>query len=281
MGRKPVKQRFKVSNKVQLAALGTLAVVTAGVVGAALLDNPTPPASPVIASTGVVAEPTPTVEPTVDAAPQLEAIRAALAGTEPLTISVLGDSTGDRRGEWVDLWAQHLATRGTVTLHLWDGETDNWNPKPVVYPGGERQIVIWNGSKAGSNSLYAAQYLASIQPGKPTFQILSYGHNNATLRADSGAADLLNSLKSKWDAEVPTAITLQNPASGAREVQSAGSVSFLRDWAGRKGYPVIDANKAIADAGNLPGLLLEDGLGVHPNPAGQRIWADTVIATLG
>lgn len=275
------KTRISPSHRLQLVALAALTAVTLGVVGFVFLRP-----APVATASGSVAftppPSTPTASPTaVDSAPTLAAVKGLLAGAEPLTISVLGDSTGNASGEWVDLWAQSLTKYGTVTLHLWDAKADDWNQKVLTYPGPARPITIWNGSKSGSTHLYALQFIDKIQPEKPAFQILNYGHNNLSLRADGGSADLMRGLAAKWASDVPTVVTLQNPAVGARASQSAASVFHLRDWAARKGHPVIDVENAFNNAGNLPSLILEDGLGVHPNPAGSRIWADTVTATLG
>lgn len=64
--------------------------------------------------------PSPTVAPSalLEVTPA-EGIRAAIASDKPMTISVLGDSTGNDAGEWVDLWSQHLAEDATVTLRTW------------------------------------------------------------------------------------------------------------------------------------------------------------------
>lgn len=224
----------------------------------------------------------PAKEPVVDTKAVLAKIQAALKGDQPIVISVIGDSTGDKAGEWVDQWAQHLAVYGTVTLHQWEDSKGEYAKEPVTYPGPPRQIAIWNGSKPGANHLYALERLAKIQPVKPTFQIFNYGHNYQVTRADGGAFDLRNALVEQWSAAVPTVITLQNPALGLREVRSQASQYYLREWAVGK-HPVIDVYtpfKAAAGA-NLPNFIVDDGTGVHPNPAGQKIWVDTVIKTLG
>lgn len=228
------------------------------------------------------AESTSTPAPIANAAATRAKIQELIKGPGTLVISVLGDSTGDKSGEWVDLWAKHLAKYGTVTLHMWDGKAADWSPKTITYPGPARQITIWNGSKSGADHQYPLERLSKIQPVKPTFQILSYGHNYLALRADSGAYDLLGQLSTKWGVPVPTAITLQNPARGAREARTLASVTYLKEWAATR-YPVIDVYTAFKAAGgsNLPALLLNDRTGVHPNPAGQKIWADTAIKTLG
>jgi hypothetical protein len=222
----------------------------------------------------------PTKAPVVDTKAAAAKIQALVKGNAPLVISVLGDSTGDKPGEWVDLWAKHLAQYGTVTLHLWSEGSGDWLPDVITYPGPARKIDIWNGSKPGASHAYALENLAKIQPVKPTFQILNYGHNYLATRADGGEYDLLAALTEKWKAAVPTALTLQNPAQGERAVRSEASQMYIREWAVNK-YPVIDVYTPFKASGNLPALILSDGIGVHPNTRGQILWVDTVIKALG
>ena len=205
-------------------------------------------------------------------------LRAMVSGTGPLTVSVLGDSTGDEPGEWVDLWARDLSTRGTVTLHFWDAAASDWEPNPTVYPGPDRPITVWNGSRAGASFGYPLEHLERIQPSRPAFTVLSFGHNPAPERADRGAAELLAAADARWGVRVPAAVVLQNPSLGLWERQTAASVAALRSWAPGAGYPAIDVNAAFRAHGELPDLLTDD---VHPNSAGQRLWADTIAAALG
>jgi hypothetical protein len=208
----------------------------------------------------------------------LGAIQQAIAGPDPVTISVLGDSTGNGPGEWVDLWSKHLVKYGTVTLHMWNQAANDWEPEPRVFLGGPKTITVWNGSQPGSTYTYPLERLETMQPEKPSFTIMSFGHNMAAKSADAGAAELLAAVDMKWGAAVPAAITLQNPAQGEREPHTKSSVDALTAWAPRAGYPTINVNKAFLDAGPIAALLQDV---VHPNPAGSQIWVDTVIATLG
>lgn len=247
--------------------LAVLAVVTMAVAGFALF-KPVP-------DLGTYTAPKVTA-PATTAPTAVKPLTGLLAGTGALTISVLGDSTGNGVGEWVDLWAQGLAKSGTVTLHQWDSTKDGWFPNPTTYPGGDRQITIWNGSQPGSNYTYPLERLDTISPKKPSFMVLNFGHNGAPQRVDSGMVDLIAAVEKKWG-KTPAVITLQNPAQGERENRTAFNVSVLREWAKEAGRPVIDVNKAFMDTGNVGALLADD---VHPNPAGSRLWADTVIKAI-
>lgn len=269
----------------KVVALATLGVVSLGVAGAAVWKSgtsdakiaaPTPAAVSVTPTT-----PAPTSAPAaapLAATGMQDQLRALIAGTDDITISVLGDSTGDASNEWVSLWSQHLAEFGTVTMYNWNKDTNDWNAQPKIFRGNARQITVWNGSMPGVAYTYPLERLQTIQPEKPTFTIVSLGHNIAQKPADVGAAELLAAVDAKWGAKIPAAVTLQNPAQGTREQPTAKSVAALAAWLPGSGYATIDVNTAFTKAGDLTALLADE---VHPNPQGSQIWADAVIATLG
>jgi hypothetical protein len=208
----------------------------------------------------------------------LKRIRADITGNDPLTISVLGDSTGNERGEWVDLYAKHLAKYGTVTVHFWDPKGEFYHPKTETYPGPDRPIVIWDGAMPGANPQYGIENLQELQPVKPSFVMMNYGHNQGKDGASALVWRLSATIEDKWGQQIDEIVTLQNPSLNIRTAVSARSVADLEGYALRFGRPVLDVHGAFEKAGNLPGLLQDD---VHPNPAGSRIWADTVIGVLG
>ena len=269
MGRK----RRRSNVRWDLIGLGVLSICTAGIVSAAILQGPEPapvnaaPIAPVVQTEAPAKAP---------AAPlTAEQIRALIASGEPVTISVLGDSTGDAEDEWVSLWADHLAVAHTVRYFLWNDTTQSYPTEPRVKGNGP-MLTIWNGSRAGSTPKYAADRYGVIQPQKPGIIIYNYGHNNK----DAGAVDELKALSAKVAARygtTPSVITLQNPAQGTRTAQTENSVNVLRAYAAGSGLPVIDVYTAMTDL--PPRDILKDE--VHPNPQGSQVWADTVIATLG
>lgn len=205
-------------------------------------------------------------------------VKARLAKADKTTISVLGDSTGNSAGEWVDLWAKHLAAGASVTMHMWDEVAEDWKPQPIIYGRGPKEIEIWNGSHPGASIEYGLNGLDKLQPAQPDFAIFSYGHNQAKTKIDEGLGALSQKIDAKWSAKVPAVVTIQNPSQGDREAISAAAAATVGKWAPAQGFPVIDVGTAFRDAGSLPALLRDN---VHPNDAGSRIWTDTVIATIG
>jgi len=220
--------------------------------------------------------PTPTIAaPAPLEVTPLDGIRASIASDKPMTISVLGDSTGNDAGEWVDLWAQHLAENATVTLHTWKEGATPWPTK--TYGTGARQVIIWNGSQPGSSGNYARMQFHAMQPEKPDLIIYNYGHNASPNGTPGDIESLQRTANTDWKAQIPFVVTLQNAVRGTYVVASDMSVAELKAWTAARGVPVIDIRSAIP-AASLGALLLDD---VHPNKQGSKIWADTVIQTLG
>lgn len=205
----------------------------------------------------------------------LDAIRARVADDKPLTVSVLGDSTGNDAGEWVDLWARHLAANATVTLHTWKEGAATW--PTVTYGSSERKVTIWNGSQPGSSGDYARTRLLLMQPEKPGLVIYNYGHNVSPNGTANDEESLQRSANTQWGAQIPFVVTLQNAARGKYAAGSDKSVADLKAWGEPKKVPLIDIRSEIT-AQDLEALLLDE---VHPNKQGSQIWADKVIETLG
>jgi lysophospholipase L1-like esterase len=250
--------------------------VTVGIVGVALLPSDQPVQAAPASAIPTLSTPTPEA-PKLHLPLSAPDIKAFVTSRDALTISVLGDSTGDEPGEWVDLWAHHLADAGrTVKFFQFDASKNAYPQDPVVLGSGPKTVAIWNGSVFGSTGTYAIARLGAMQPQRPDLIVYSYGHNNTktTVVAD------LQTLKEKTDARwggLPYAVTFQNPARGTRQAPSAASVALLRDWVSQTGAASIDVPAAYGD---MPlGSLLKDE--VHPNPQGERIWVDTVISALG
>lgn len=272
----PKRSRLKKLGNIGLAAL---ALVTAAAVAFALVPDRTP--APVSAEVSrynqenSTPKPLPTRPRSIASA---DDVRALLASDKPLVISVLGDSTGNGGGEWVDLWAQHLADRATVILHMWDESAQAWRPEPLTYGTGARTIEIWNGSHPGSAVDYGLERIDALQPAKPDLVLANYGHNQGKTPIALGLFELSQKTAAKWGAQVPLVVTVQNPAQGERKAISAAAQASILDWATDGGYPVINAAEAFAAQPDLAALMSDS---LHPNWAGSRIWADKVIATIG
>jgi hypothetical protein len=193
-------------------------------------------------------------------------------------VNVLGDSTGNERGEWVDLWARHLGETATVEFHQWGEDTEAYPAEPYTYGDGARRVTIWNGSKHGSQGQYARDRIRAMQPVAPDLIIYNYGHNKSTDGVVADIEALNQSAQARWRANVPFVVMLQNPAQGTREGSSAAAVEAIRAWAKPRGVAVIDVPTAFAANGGASVLLADE---VHPNASGSKVWADAVAKALG
>lgn len=265
-------ERGWLERNIKLLLVGLVAVVAVGLVVAALLPRPVNATHRTI-PTDITVSKAPTTPMTMaDVAAKIAAPGANVV------VSVLGDSTGNEPGEWVDLWAKHLAKNKTVLFNQWGEETEKYPTQPVSSGNGDGTITIWNGSKFGSQGQYARDRQAQIQPVRPDLIIYNYGHNPSTQGVLADIQALQAAAEAKYGRTIPFVVTLQNPAQGTRKATSAAAVQVLRDWTTSKGIPVVDVPAAWAKAG-APAAFLADE--VHPNATGERIWTDAVIALLG
>lgn len=213
---------------------------------------------------------------TLDEPPRLRPFREAVAKSR--TILVIGDSSGDERGEWVDLWAQDLADNRKVSYHQWDSDA-GFTASAEVYGtsklfGSDKPISIWNLSYLGVDADYA-QNLIDL-PVTPDAVILSVGHDRDRDALDHAIGSTIDAVEERWG-EVPVALVLQNPSTGAEAGAQERAVFEVRALAIKYAVPVIDAHAAFIRAGNVENLLVD---GRRPNERGSRIWADAVTAAL-
>jgi lysophospholipase L1-like esterase len=268
--------------------VGLLAIVTAALVTAALMRDATSIAVPAAmgssgspASAGNSADPgasvssSPTATPSPSAEPKpatLDDAREALQ--DKATVSVIGDSTGNDRGEWVELWAQRLADDDrAVALHQWAG--DDFQPEPIEYEGSGDEVTLWNASLSGGQANWANDMLATVQPERPDLILLNVGHNNVPNNVAGQLNELRREIDRRWDGQdIPLVAVLQNPGRGEHEDRQAATLRVIRTWATNKGVPTIDVTSAFTD----PEKQMQDD--AHPNERGSQIWADVVADSL-
>lgn len=202
-----------------------------------------------------------------------------MGGTDSLTVSVLGDSTGNDDTEWVALWARHLGEQGsTVTVHNWDTIAGAYR-EPVVFGSGARQVEIWNGSVAGQSANGALAIVDALQPAAPSLLILNYGHNPGTTTVGAGLQALTKSTDTRWGITVPVVAILQNPAIDAQAAVSQQGRDSVAMWAQNYSIPTVDVTAAFLANPNWASDYLWDA--VHPNEAGSAVWLGALINVLG
>ncbi|HEX5427179.1 MAG TPA: SGNH/GDSL hydrolase family protein [Pedococcus sp.] len=207
------------------------------------------------------------------AADHLVEVRAALGGRGAVVVSVLGDSTGNEDGEWVDLWARSLGATRQVVLHQWDDVRGGWLPRARMYGQHGPVVTIWNGSKSGAQAGYARARLAAIQPERPDLVLYSFGHNHSPGDVVGPMRALVSAVDGRWPGTPASAVILQNPQLGATAAKHAHVVAELTLWAAGTGLPTIDVYGAFEVHADEASLFKDFR---HPSPAGSALWAAVV-----
>lgn len=207
---------------------------------------------------------------------------------------VVGDSTGNETTEWVYLTAQWLASRFpayTVNYYLWDtvGDAAYASAVTVQTGTGTHVLSVYNASVAGTTTGYfqGTRFTAAIAGKNADLLTVSHGHNQG---GPVDTENLIQYQRNQYLAFVDEAavanpnagvlLILQNPSavSGRELWQQQRALEYARaaSW---RGWGVVDVCQAFTDYGNWAADLTNvDGL--HPNSAGEALWASLVTAAL-
>ena len=210
----------------------------------------------------------------------LQDLRGIVRTSDPLRISVLGDSTGNDPNEWVALWAEHLGETHRVIMHRWEGEQGAIQEARTLSYGTEGSpVVIWNMSEPGATASYPADKLDAGQPEEPDVVILSFGHNNDKTNVGSQLGQVRRSISKRWRYRPYRSSSCCRIQESTSMAQCSGKPSRPLPG-GRKEdrVPTIDVASAFENAENQPSLMYDD---IHPNAKGSRLWADVVEDALG
>ena len=211
------------------------------------------------------------------AAGSIAAARRVLGESQPVVVSVLGDSTGNEDGEWVDLWAKGLGATRHVVLHQWDDAHGGWLARTRVYGRHGPTVTVWNGSKSGAQTWYALARLPVIQPERPDLVLYSFGHNHSPGKVVDPMRALVSAVDSRWSGTPVAVVVLQNPQLGATAARHARVEAELARWAARAGLPTVDVYAAFEAHADEQSLFKDFR---HPSPAGSAVWAVVVEKAL-
>jgi hypothetical protein len=260
--------------------LAVLAVKFAG-------DGPSTPGGAVTVVTSPSASVSPSESPTT-AAPSatptespnpvtLDRAKAVLATKSSVVISVLGDSTGDDKGEWVDLWAKKLGDSRRVTVHRWDPETNDWRDGAATYGSDGPRVTIWNASVADAKAGSPADGLEAMTPDKADLVLYSFGHDDSASAIAKGLTTTAAAVDKRWT-DIPSVVILPNPVANQKRDAQNRTIAAVSRWAKESGTPTIDVAKAFRDSSEeIPTLTKDNG---EPSAMGSELWADTVLAAL-
>lgn len=205
---------------------------------------------------------------------------APLLSDRPYVIAVLGDSTGALPGAWTYLLSRGIADayNRTVTVHNWSIETNSYTETQTF--GSGAPVTVWNGSARGKSAQYSLKWLPQMAPEPADLTIINHTHNNPW-HAVEGISQLVDSAYRNTRGGA-VAVMLQNPRTddGERAEMEQQVIDRLRTIysAPESRAVVVDVNTAFK-GGDLSVLLKPDG--AHPSEKGSRLWADTLVSTLG
>lgn len=220
---------------------------------------------------------------TTEAPPEdlvLEEARAVLQREERTVVLVLGDSTGNDRGEWTFLWAQALAGTRPTWIAPWNEWTEDGYIEPeqlLADQAGEGslgEVLVLSGQQTGAPAGYAASRIDLMVPETPDLVILNLGHNNLAEDVAEGLASTLEALRTEIDDDVPVLVTLQQPQVGD---QAADVRAAVAAWAEEEGLPTMDVAARFLQEEDPDSLLLD---AVHPDEVGSQLWAEVVARAL-
>lgn len=253
-------------------------VVIAGVLFSAAFANvPRPAAGTSAVDSG----------PAIAAEPRSELVsfadgRDKLADSgRPFVVAVIGDSTGNEPGEWVDLAFQELAEEFDRPLvqHPWDVLTDSYLPEiRSNVDAASAPLVVWNGSASGKTGQYSLAHFEALVPRQPDLVIFNHGLNNVPEPETVGPqlTALVAEIERYWPGTVAYAAILENPRFDDWAVQHAEVIDNVGAWlAENQSVRPIDVHTAYLTAPSPELLLLPDLL--HPSPAGSALTAATVL----
>lgn len=225
------------------------------------------------------AAPLPTQTATAEPEPvSPEMVRALVEADHPLTVSVLGDSTGNDSYEWVSVWAGMLAQHRAVTLHVWDDDR-HARQEPQVLSTVGSPVTIWNMSAPGQSANYPEPMIRKAVPERPDLVIYNYGHNNTPDDIDVQLYATMQAVKRAYG-DVPGVLIAQNPSTTDLSQRQRETVwKVIHEVGPGNGMPVVDVFHPFESAPGPVGRLLVDG--THPNAAGGRLWAQVVARTIG
>jgi hypothetical protein len=117
--------------------------------------------------------------------PDLIEVGSRLVGTDPFTIAVVGDSTGNAENEWVYLLGNQLVQRGrSVLIHNWSIDTNTYDSERLLGAAEAPRVEIWNGSASGKDSVYSLANWSAMVPVSP--DLLFVSHARSARRSQGG-----------------------------------------------------------------------------------------------
>jgi lysophospholipase L1-like esterase len=199
-------------------------------------------------------------------------------------VVVLGDSTGNEQGEWVDRAFRMLSEELDRPLveHPWNLQTARYaDPITVNGEADGAPIVVWNGSASGKTAAYSLENYDRLVPQQPDVLFLNHGLNNVRRpdRVGPEFSDILTRTEQTWAGTVGYAALLENPRFDDWAAAHDAVLDGVRAWLDERPFVLdIDVHDAYLAREDVATLLTVDLL--HPSPAGSQVTAETVLAAI-
>ncbi|RWZ61509.1 hypothetical protein ELQ92_11055 [Labedella populi] len=263
-------------------SFASLAAVIGVTLGAVAVRGHTPADEATIASGGDVLVDGESID--TDLLPFADAWTRISDPAREFVVVVLGDSTGNERGEWVDRAFRTLAEELDRPLieHPWNVQSARYaDPLTVNRDADGAPIVVWNGSASGKTAAYSLDNYDSLVPQQPDVLFLNHGLNNVRRPETVGAefSDVLTRTERTWPRSVGYSALLENPRFDDWATAHDAVLGGVRSWLEERPFVLgIDVHGAYLAHDDVATLLTVDLL--HPSPAGSRVTAETVLLAI-
>jgi lysophospholipase L1-like esterase len=270
------------SRRRTILGAATLAAILAVTVGAVAFRGQTPVEEATVASGHDVVVDVKSLD--TDLLPFADAWSRIDDRSRPFTVVVLGDSTGNAQGEWVDVAFRALSEELDRPLveHPWNLETGRYDePITANVDAGSAPIVVWNGSASGKTAEYSLHNYDALVPEQPDVLFLNHGLNNVRRPDAVGGqfTDVLTRTEQSWPLAVGYAALLENPRFDDWADAHAAVLDRVQSWLDERPFVLgIDVHGTYLARADLSSLLTADLL--HPSPAGSTVTAETVLSTI-
>ncbi len=216
------------------------------------------------APTATTTPPSAAVRPTSRPVPHLPADR-------PATLTVIGDSTSNQLGGWVNVLGEQLGESRVTRVQRISQTAQSSYRAPIRYGDKGPELQVWNASTATPFAAVTDERARVVVPKRPDVVLLSVGRA-ADARAIGQQLSTTRSsiLKAYPQAQV---VVVKQPAATPAQRPAIAAVGA---WAVQQGVPAIDVAAAFASSPGVASLQNEDGI----TDAGAQLWAATVHQAL-
>ena len=221
---------------------------------------------------------------TFSLAPFVDARDLLQDADRPFVVQVIGDSTGNEPGEWVDVAFRALASEldRPLVQHPWDVLSSAYlEPIRSNENAPHALLEVWNGSASGKTAEYSLANFAALIPVEPDLVILNHGLNNVLEPAQVGEqfTALVAEIERHWPSQIGYAALLENPRLDQYSAAHDDVIAHVTSWlAEHQEVRAVDVHSAYLMSSDVTTLLLPDLL--HPTPAGSALTAATVLDAL-